>query len=46
LKVGLTRELSPWARSKPLIYAQIVLYLVIFAVLLYTFVPLFLHGLL
>ncbi|HHX50883.1 MAG TPA: cytochrome b/b6 domain-containing protein [Clostridia bacterium] len=46
LKVDLTRELSPWARSKPLIYAQIVLYLVIFAVLLYTFVPLFLHGLL
>lgn len=34
-----------WAASKPLIYTQLVIFLGLFAVLLYTFVPLFFHGL-
>lgn len=35
---------SRWYRSKPLIYAELVIFLGLFVYLLYTFIPLLLHG--
>ncbi|MGI6553685.1 MAG: formate dehydrogenase subunit gamma [Bacillota bacterium] len=45
LQTNSPRELSPWARSRPFICFQMALYLLVSAVLLYTFIPLFLHDL-